>query len=503
MAYENSTIEDWECHLDSAGRKRYYYKGNHVAVKLVPDNILNDVVCLSASVKSKKVSRKSVRKIVENINTYFSVLPKELRQLLFTYVDDKQYDMICSLREFKSICDDDQSWKLLYKERYRSISEDMKLVGDAKTWRDYYKVESNLYRNRMNTVRHFLSSTGEINPTQPTLNKADALYVASHFWDKKLYYYVGIFNDIFILYYLLNIAALNGNVDLIEKIINKLAGQKTSWIDMYDTLTSTNTELGTELYKTYGDNVNEFYGNMTPLDAAVHYNQQKTVHWLLNHLPQTTNNEILNKIIGDAFLTAINAHSVYKNDDLIAYFLKNYPNVRYNVNRALAIAADNGDLEMIKFLIDDLGANVHTKNDYVLKSLAHKPNIELAQYLITKGVNLHLNDDELFIKSVHYYDTNKNLPFIKFLLDNGANIHVDNALSYATLHDSVALLNLLFKYGANPNANNGRILKDRLFNAVFNRKKYKKIIEILLENGADPKLLTVAERKDLKRLMAE
>ena len=100
MAYSSSSIEDWKCYLDAMNHKRYYHQGEFVPSKDVPTHILN------------KIESKEAKIITKTQNAlYFSVLPKELREVLLYYLSDNMLKIICELDQFIDICTTTYFWK--------------------------------------------------------------------------------------------------------------------------------------------------------------------------------------------------------------------------------------------------------------------------------------------------------------------------------------------------------------------------------------------------------
>lgn len=65
------------------------------------------------------------------------------------------------------------------------------------------------------------------------------------------------------------------------------------------------------------------------------------------------------------------------------------------------------------------GADVHMDNDKAFRNAVIRSNLDVAEYLIQFGMDIHMDDEYLLRKSIENGDTH----MITFLVDNGANIH--------------------------------------------------------------------------------
>ena len=63
-----------------------------------------------------------------------------------------------------------------------------------------------------------------------------------------------------------------------------------------------------------------------------------------------------------------------------------------NKNDALNLSARYGYLEIVKYLVDN-GADIHSVNDFALRSSADNGHPEVVKYLIEKGADIHADND--------------------------------------------------------------------------------------------------------------
>jgi len=66
------------------------------------------------------------------------------------------------------------------------------------------------------------------------------------------------------------------------------------------------------------------------------------------------------------------------------------------------------------------GADIHAYDDYALKWSARNGHLDVVKYLLEKGANIHADNDSVLIDSAYY----GRLDVVKYLLEKGANIDV-------------------------------------------------------------------------------
>ena len=135
-------------------------------------------------------------------------------------------------------------------------------------------------------------------------------------------------------------------------------------------------------------------------------------------------------------------------------------------------------------------------------------NIIMLKYLINKGINIDLqnndNTSSLLFSTRHNFLTNKfSFETIKFLLENGANPNLQNNYNETALTNLCAPylrntkliiepVDLLLKYGANPNLEDALQRTPLMYISNDLKCSYSRVIcKLLLENGADPHLKNI------------
>ncbi len=201
--------------------------------------------------------------------------------------------------------------------------------------------------------------------------------------------------------------------------------------------------------------------------------------------------------------------------ELVQCLVKNGADVHIRNNRvvgrggtALAYAVRSGNLQLVKYLVDDLGLDVNIVSAYEvtpLKSSLKNPII--MKYLIEKGANVNYGANQtIFSAPASGADTILHsaagsviyMKQLKYLIEKGADI---NAQSYyegfTPLHEAALNLNLVgFKYlvekGADINIKSKKIgsdnftyqeVVDRATGEVINRNKVSTPLEYLFDGN--------------------
>ena len=171
--------------------------------------------------------------------------------------------------------------------------------------------------------------------------------------------------------------------------------------------------------------------------------------------------------------------SIYNIIIIVKWCLKNKTNVRIRINYALPLAAQNGNLKIVKLLLaageysyginDALKgaaerghinvvqlllaakADIHANNDAALRYAAQYGHLEVIKLLLADGANIQAYNNWALRHAVY----NGHLETVRLLLDNGADIHThdryvrgeyDNPLPYAIRNNNLEMVNLLQNY---------------------------------------------------------
>jgi ankyrin repeat protein len=130
-----------------------------------------------------------------------------------------------------------------------------------------------------------------------------------------------------------------------------------------------------------------------------------------------------------------------------------------NSDRALVVASVGGDLELVKKCIEQFGADVCAQQNKSLVLAAYNGHVEIVKYLLNKGAD----QTALTCTSLSASCARHNLPMVKFLIEElgiDATCNQNSALrtAYYEKTKSVDLVQYLISQGADVNTNNGELI---------------------------------------------
>ena len=94
-------------------------------------------------------------------------------------------------------------------------------------------------------------------------------------------------------------------------------------------------------------------------------------------------------------------------------------------NNKLFDACEYNDIEKVKFLFEQKGANINEKNEYGMTALhlaSRYGNLEIVKYLVEKGANIN-EKNERGLTAFWFASRNSHLEIVKYLIEKGANIN--------------------------------------------------------------------------------
>ena len=123
------------------------------------------------------------------------------------------------------------------------------------------------------------------------------------------------------------------------------------------------------------------------------------------------------------------------------------------------------------------GANIREQDYYCLRSAAENNQLEIIKYLVEQGANVQALDNY----SLRWTAGAGYFDIVKYLVEHGANIHVDRdyAFRIAAYYGHLKIVKYLVEQGANIHASHGFAIRE----AIINRRT--DVVEYLLEQGAD------------------
>jgi ankyrin repeat protein len=133
------------------------------------------------------------------------------------------------------------------------------------------------------------------------------------------------------------------------------------------------------------------------------------------------------------------------------------------------------------------GADIHAKNDEALIWASMNGHLEVVKFLVKNGADIHSNEDEALI----YASTKGHLNIVKYLIGNGANIHVhdDYPLRLASSNGNLDFVKYLVENGADIYYND-EALKLALQNG------HLEVVQYLIQNKANENILDKDKDKD-------
>ena len=163
-------------------------------------------------------------------------------------------------------------------------------------------------------------------------------------------------------------------------------------------------------------------------------------------------------------------------------------------------AAEDGNLSRMNYYLDQVDNATY---DTALVSAAENGHIEIVQFLLNNGANIHAENDDgdedgalLAASDRGYVDV------VKLLLENGANVHAryGYSLHYAAQKGHKNIVKILFENGADANADDTYIFQEVI------KKGDIDIINLFLENAPEtlPSTLSIAAESgnlDLVKLL--
>jgi len=116
------------------------------------------------------------------------------------------------------------------------------------------------------------------------------------------------------------------------------------------------------------------------------------------------------------------------------------------------------------------GANIHVDNDWPLIWAAGNGYLDIVEFLVEKGANIHIYNDEPLKLAAE----NNHVDVVKFLLDKGANVYANDnyVLEWAAERGYLDIIQFLANKGLNVYVNNNKALKVAADNGHLNIVKF-------------------------------
>lgn len=154
-------------------------------------------------------------------------------------------------------------------------------------------------------------------------------------------------------------------------------------------------------------------------------------------------------------------------------------------------ATNDGDIVTVRRLLEDGNVDIHVKNLYgwsALRTAFEDGHLEIAKLLMEHEANVNIQDDEDGDTPLHWACGSGSLEKVRFLVDKGAHINIQNHTGKTPLHqcsgfDDMDVIRLLVANGADINIEDNNGMRPLHMACWQGRFHY---VEFLFENGAKP-----------------
>ncbi|XP_071572585.1 uncharacterized protein [Temnothorax nylanderi] len=258
---------------------------------------------------------------------------------------------------------------------------------------------------------------------------------------------------------LLHLAASKGRKDVVKVLMTRGADVDAITVNNLTPLCFATREGYDEIVEILiagGANVNvKSTENVTPLHLAAVNGHGKVVKVLLDNKANINVKDNNNKTPVELAVTYGHLQVV----KLLLQYEKTDMDAKDNDNwTILHIASQESNLEMVKYLVDK-GCDVNAKNDFGSKPVhiaATEGYKDTVEFFLSKG--LSINDRDAFNQTLlHYAASNGQLEVAKYLISQGADINAKDANGATPMHVAADFgykdfIEVLFKNGAVYNA---------------------------------------------------
>jgi ankyrin repeat protein len=112
-----------------------------------------------------------------------------------------------------------------------------------------------------------------------------------------------------------------------------------------------------------------------------------------------------------------------------------------DLNDALLAASSEGDLNMVKFLMEK-GANLHTMGNLCINSAIYSEKPDIIKFFLDYGIDIHYNNDTLIYTAIV---EEIDIKIIRLLLQNGAKVY-DGGIQIAASFGREDVVSLILQY---------------------------------------------------------
>lgn len=162
--------------------------------------------------------------------------------------------------------------------------------------------------------------------------------------------------------------------------------------------------------------------------------------------------------------------------DIVKYLISKGADIHYDNDKALNSSFNSNNFEVSDYLIS-IGADVNGTNGWILDIYANDGDLKVVKYLVKNGVNIHLKNES----ALGYAAKRGHTEIVKYLVSLGADIYACNAMSLATSEGQFKTVKYLVELGADIHFNDN----EGIINCF--KSKNTDLIKYYIEQGADVK----------------
>ena len=114
-------------------------------------------------------------------------------------------------------------------------------------------------------------------------------------------------------------------------------------------------------------------------------------------------------------------------------------------NVGLTLACNNNHLDMVKYLIETEGVDIHAQEDEALITASLWGYIEVVEYLVSKGANIHARNGEILLIACH----RNSVAMVKYLISQGIDVNTQEgkALKISCMYGYIDIYKILKEAG--------------------------------------------------------
>jgi hypothetical protein len=123
--------------------------------------------------------------------------------------------------------------------------------------------------------------------------------------------------------------------------------------------------------------------------------------------------------------------------DIVKYLFEKGCDIHIDNEYPLRAATYNGHLNIVKFLVETCGVDIHANNEHCLVIAVQRGHLDIIKFLVEQGADIHINSEKCLITAVNL----GKLDIVKYLVEKGANIHINDCqpidIAFTNFNDDV------------------------------------------------------------------